>query len=162
MTAWDTVNGWLARINPGDAGMHLNDVGLCELFADGNPGCLISVAKPDATEFHLLRDIRKLPATTSTLAFQDILQLNLPRQATRAGALAYDAGSGNLLFRYTREIAVTDFTLFCSVLENFMQAAQTLGERLDVILAPAARLRQHDSGRHALLSQLSPPPLFKT
>lgn len=162
MNATGTVNAWLAGINPADAGMVLNRFGQCELVC-GTQACIVFVPGDTVTEFHLLQDIVDLPSQCESRIFEDILALNLPGQVTRSGALAFDASTRKLVFTCTRDIAATDQRQFCALLDNFLDAALDVRERVVRIqqhAAPGARNRQ--PARHPSLHQLSQQTSIKS
>lgn len=143
MDAKQAVNSWLAKINPADTGMVLNQYGQCQLLSKGGAeSCIVFVPNATSTEFFLFQDIALLPASCDSRVYEELLKLNLPCEATRGGSLAFDSQTRNVVFVYSREIAVTDIKIFCAVLENFLDSAQEIKKLVHALLqAPAVNQR---------------------
>jgi hypothetical protein len=143
MDAKQIVNDWLAKINPADAGMMLNQYGQCRLVSKGGTeNCIVFVPNSASAEFFLFQDIASLPEPADARVYEELLKLNLPCEATRGGSIAFDTQTRNVAFVYSREIAITDIKTFCAILENFLNSAQEIKKRVQALLpAPGGETR---------------------
>lgn len=154
MDAMKTVNEWLQKIAPGDAGMALNPHGQCLLHSSRGEQCIVYVAHPSSTEFHLFQDLVPLSQEVEPSIYEEVLKLNLPAQSTRGGAIGLDPQTRNLVFSYSRDIALTDAKIFCAILENFLEAGRENGKRIMALLeAPAHKPRNNTAARLAFMNR---------
>jgi hypothetical protein len=154
MDATQIVNEWLAKLNPGDAGMVLNQHGQCQLVSKDEQ-CIVFVPGGKSTEFHLFQDLAPLPAQAEARIYEEVLKLNLPAQATRGGSLGFDPQTRNLVFSYSRDIALTDSKSFCAIVNNFLDAAREIRKRIAAVVqqAPVQKARSHTAARFGLLNR---------
>jgi hypothetical protein len=128
------VNGWLAKINPPDRRIALNEYGQCPLICQEQENCVVYVPSSSSTEFILFQDVTVLPAPCDAAILEEILKMNLPSVAKRDGTLALDPETRNIIFLITREIARTDIGTFCAILDKFMNAGKEVRKRLQHLL----------------------------
>lgn len=157
MDAHQTVNGWLGKINPADSGLVLDGHGQCRLVTQEGESCIISVPKASSTQFRLSLRVMPLPPQCGTHVHEELLKLNMPCQLTRGGSLSLDPLSRNIMLNYVREIAITDMKTFCAILENFLNAAEEIKQRIHALLQlPAPEKARLHKTASALLSKVSP------
>jgi hypothetical protein len=133
--ARQVVNTWLAQLNPHDPGLILDQNGLCQLVADSVTNhCVVFVPAANSEVFYLFQDMCQLPEAVDSAAYEGLLALNLLGVETRGGMLGFDKPTRNLVFSFSREIAATDVNMFCTVLENFLDTADPLRNRLAQLL----------------------------
>jgi hypothetical protein len=129
------VGSWLSQLNPHDPGLLLDQNGLCQLVCDSVANhCIVFVPTTDSETFYLFQDVCHLPEAVGPASYEALLTLNLLGIETRGGMLGFDQQTRNLVFSFSREIATTDVKNFCTVLENFLDAADRLRERLTQLL----------------------------
>jgi hypothetical protein len=117
------VSTWLAQLNPHDPGLMLDQNGLCQLVSDSVTNhCVVFVPAADSEVFYLFQDVCQLPEAIDSAAYEGLLALNLLGIETRGGMLGFDKQTRNLVFS------------FCTVLENFLDTADPLRDRLTQLL----------------------------
>jgi hypothetical protein len=147
------VSSWLAQLNPQDPGLLLDANGQCQLVSDMVANnCVVFVPTAESESFYLFQDICQLPERLDAAAYEGFLALNLLGVDTRGGTLGLEKETRNLVFSFSRGIADTDVRIFCTVLENFLDTADILRERLAQLLrTDTKKIRPQTGTAHRLL-----------
>jgi hypothetical protein len=136
------VNSWLSKINPADAGLVLDEHGQCRLAP--SDGVMATVFVPGASSkvFYCYADLWQLPEKTAPEQLEALLAMNLLALETMGGTLGVDRQLRSLVYFYSREIAHTDLGLFCTIVDNFLQASVDVKRHIaQIFRAPAAAPR---------------------
>lgn len=134
--AIETVNQWLARLNPEDPNLMLNEHGQCLLTSQGEDCCIVFVPNAQSQVFHLFHDVAKMPESVDARIYETMLSLNLPVGDFNAGSLGFDPQMRTMVLSMTWEIAQTDITSFFLALARFIEATGHMRKTLASLLPP--------------------------
>lgn len=142
-----TVDAWLAQLQPDDPAFALDAYGQCLFDRGGGDRCVVFLPDDDSPTLHFYADIRHLAQPLRPALCESLLALNLLGAETRGGMLAFDARERMLVLSYTWEPGDADVARFCTILENFLDTAAHIRNRVDALFLEHAGSRPPSSFR---------------